>query len=116
MTLDSEAHILGTSKTTCFYILYNAASEIMNHLKLSCEVEMDTQYKSINPMGTCPQNMLRYSKKEVNRLHIDKYHITWLPLSVLHMKNDHMMMQVSDLESESFDKYKANKENFEEVE
>ena len=45
MTLDNEAHILGTSKTTCFYMrhkLYHAASEIMDHQKLSGEVEIDT--------------------------------------------------------------------------
>lgn len=33
------------------------------HQKLSGEVEIDTQYKSINKNGTRPQNMLRYSNK-----------------------------------------------------
>lgn len=66
MTLDNEAHILGASKTTCFYMrhkLYHAASEIMSHQKLFYEVEIDTQNKSINLKGTRPQNMPRYSKK-----------------------------------------------------
>ena len=67
MTLDNEAHILVTSKTTCFYMrhkLYHAASEIMSHQKLPSEVEIDTPYKSINLKGTRPQNMPRYSKKK----------------------------------------------------
>ena len=66
MPLEGEAQVLGTSKTTCFYMrhkLYHAASEIMGHQKLSGEVEIDTQYKSINKNGTRPQNMLRYSNK-----------------------------------------------------
>ena len=66
MPLEGEAQVLGTSKITCFYMrhkLYHAASEIMGHQKLSGEVEIDTQYKSINLKGTRPQNMPRYSKK-----------------------------------------------------
>lgn len=89
MPLEGEAQVLETSKTTCFYMrhkLYHAASEIMGHQKLSGEVEIDTQYKSINLKGTRPQNMPRYSKKEVNRPHIEEYLITRLPLSVLQMK------------------------------
>ena len=66
MNLEDEAQVLGTSKTTCFYMrhkLHHAASEIMSHQKLSGEVEIDTQYKSINLKGTLPQNMPKYSKK-----------------------------------------------------
>ena len=51
MPLEGEAQVLGTSKTTCFYMrhkLYHAASEIMGHQKLSGEVEIDTQYKKIS--------------------------------------------------------------------
>ena len=49
------------------YKLYHAASEIMGHQKLSGEIEIDTQYKSINLKGTRPQNMPRYSKKRVKQ-------------------------------------------------
>ena len=66
--------------------LYHAASEIMGHQKLSGEVEIDTQYKSINLKGTRPQNMPRYQRKEANRLHIEGYLIIKLPLYVLQMK------------------------------
>ena len=89
MPLEGEAQVLGTSKITCFYMrhkLYHAASEIMGHQKLSGEVEIDTQYKSINLKGTRPQNMPRYSRKEANRLHIEGYLIIKLPLYVLQMK------------------------------
>ena len=63
MNIEDEAQVLGTSKTTCFYMrhkLYRAVSEIMGHQKLFYEVEIDTQYKSINLKGTRPQNMPRY--------------------------------------------------------
>ena len=45
MFLDNEAHILGTSETTCFYMrqkLYHPASEILGHQKLFGEVKIDT--------------------------------------------------------------------------
>ena len=75
MPLEGEAQVLGTSKITCFYMrhkLYHAASEIMGHQKLSGEVEIDTQYKSINlkgytPLKICPDTQ----RKEANRLHIE---------------------------------------------
>ena len=90
MPLEGEAQVLETSKTTCFYMrhkLYHAASEIMGHQELSGEVEIDTQYKSINLKGTRHKNMPRYSKKRVNRLHIEEYLSSQrLPLSVLQMK------------------------------
>lgn len=97
------------------YKLYHAASEIMGHQKLFYEVEIGTQYKSINLKGACPQNMPRYSKKRGKQ---DTYR------GIFHHKvtivcatdeNDHMMMQVSGLGSESFDKYKANEECFKDV-
>ena len=95
MTLDNEAHILGTSKTTCFYKrhkLYHAASEIMACQKLSGEVEMDTQYKSINLKGTRPQNMPKYSKKRGKQ---DAYRgISHHKVAIVCAtdENDHMMM------------------------
>ena len=85
MPLEGEAQVLGTSKTTCFYMrhkLYHAASEIMGYQKLFYEVEIDTQYKNINLKGTRPDTQ----RKEVSRLHIEEYLITRLPLSVLQMK------------------------------
>ena len=75
MPLEGEAQVLGTSKITCFYMrhkLYHAASEIMGHQKLSGEVEIDTQYKSINLKGTRPQICPDTQRKEANRLHIER--------------------------------------------
>ena len=118
MNLEDEAQVLGTSKTTCFYMrykLYHAASEIMGHQKLFYEVEIDTQYKSINLKGACPQNMLRYSKKrgkQATYRGISHHKVTIVCATD---ENDHMMMQVSGLGSESFDKYKANEEYFKDV-
>ena len=43
--------------------LYHAASEIMGHQKLSGEVEIDTQYKSINLKGYTPSKYAQILKK-----------------------------------------------------
>ena len=90
--LKKQAKETGINYQTCLQLfaqeefLRHAASEIMSHQKLSGEVEIDTQYKSINLKGTCPQICLDTQRKEVNRLHIEEYLITRLPLSVLQMK------------------------------
>ena len=58
---------MNTSITTCFYRrhkLYKAASQIIQEQKLSDEIEIDSQYLSINLKGTKPENMPRYSKKK----------------------------------------------------
>ena len=95
--------------------LYHAASEIMSHQKLSDEVEIDTQYKSINLKGTRPQNMPRYSKKRGKQAAYRGISHHKVAIISATDENDHMMMQVSGLGSESFDKYKANEEYFEDV-
>ena len=95
--------------------LYHTTSEIMGHHKLSGKVEIDTQYKNINLKGTRPQNMPRYSKKRGKQAaYRGIYHYK---VGVVYAidKNDHMMMQVSGLGNESFDKYKANKDYFKDV-
>ena len=119
MPLEGEAQVLETSKTTCFYMrhkLYHAASEIMGHQKLSGEVEIDTLYKSINLKGTRPQNMPRYSKKRGKQAAYRGVSHHKVAIVCATDENDHMMMQVSGLGSESFDKYKANKDYFKDVE
>ena len=61
-----EAYFMNTSITTCFYMrhkLYKAASQIIQEQKLSDEIEIDSQYLSINLKGTKLENMPRYSKK-----------------------------------------------------
>ena len=58
---------MNTSITTCFYMrhkLYKAASQIIQEQKLSDEIEIDSQYLSINLKGTKLENMPRYSKKK----------------------------------------------------
>lgn len=67
MTLEDESQVLGTSKTTYFYMrhkLYHAASEIMGYQKLFYEVEIDTQYKSINLKGTRPPEYAQILKEK----------------------------------------------------
>lgn len=113
MTLEDQAQVLGTSKTICFYMrhkLYHAASEIMGHQKLSGEVEIDTQYKSINLKGTRPQNMPRYSKKRGKQSAYRGISHHKVAIVCATDENDNMMMQVSGLGSESFDKCKANED------
>ena len=56
--------------------LYKVASQIIQEQKLSNEIEIDSQYLSINLKGTKLENMPRYSKKkEENNQHIEEYHI-----------------------------------------
>ena len=71
---------MNTSITTCFYMrhkLYKTASQIIQEQKLSNEIEIDSQYLSINLKGTKLENMPRYSKKkkEENNQRIEEYHI-----------------------------------------
>ena len=70
---------MNTSITTCFYMrhkLYKTASQIIQEQKLSNEIEIDSQYLSINLKGTKLENMPRYSKKkEENNQRIEVYHI-----------------------------------------
>ena len=69
--------------------LYHA--KIRNHgsSEIIIEVEIDTQYKSINLKGTRPQNMPRYSKKkEVSRSHIEEY-LTKVAIVCATDENDH---------------------------
>ena len=94
---------------------YHAASEIMSPQKLSGEVEIDTQYKSINLKGTRPLNMPRYSKKRGKQAAYRGISHHKVAIICATDENDHMMMQVSGLGSESFDKYKANEDYFEDV-
>ena len=60
--LKKQAKETGINYQTCLQLfaqeefLRHEASEIMSHQKLSGEVEIDTQYKSINLKGTRPQN------------------------------------------------------------
>lgn len=44
--------------------LYKTASQIIQEQKLSNEIEIDSQYLSINLKGTKLENMPRYSKKK----------------------------------------------------
>ena len=118
MTLEDEAQVLATSKTTCFYMrhkLYHAAFEIRGHLKLFYEVEIDTQYKNINLKGTRLQNILRYSKKRGKQAAYKGISHHKFAIVCATDENDHMMQQVSGLGSGSFDIYKANKECFDNV-
>lgn len=102
MPLEGETQILGTSKTTCFYMrnkLYQAAFDIRGHLKLFYEVEIDTQYKSINLKGTRLQNMLRYSKKRGEQAAYRGISHHKFASVCATDENDYMMMQVSWLGS-----------------
>ena len=95
--------------------LYHASSEIMGHQKLCGEVEIDIQYKNINLKGTRPQNMPRYSKKRGKQAAYRGISHHKVAIVCATDENDHMMMQVLGLGSELLDKYKANKECFDDV-
>ena len=118
MKLEDEAHFLGVSMTTCFYMrhkLYHAATEIINKQILSGEIEVDTQYLSINLKGTKPQNMPRYSKKRGGQSAFRG--ISHHKISVICAvdEEDQMIMNITGLGSESFEKYKSNERYFGDV-
>lgn len=118
LTLEDEAHFVGVSITTCFYMrhkLYNAATEIIRNQILSEEVQVDTQYLKINLKGTKPENMPRYSKKRGNS---SAYRgISHHKISVICAvdSQDHMIMNITGLGSESFEKYKENDKYFQDI-
>lgn len=118
LTLEDTTHFIGVSVTTCFYMrhkLYNAATEIINNQILSEEVQVDTEYLKINLKGTKPENMPRYSKKRGNKSAFRG--ISHHKISVICAvdSQDHMIMQVTGLGSESFEKYKLNAKYFKNV-
>lgn len=125
MTLKEEAYYLGVSQLTCFYMrhkLYHSTSEIMDSQVLSGEVEIDTDYLKINLKGTKPENMPRRSKKrgkrtkqkgKQSRLRGVSHHQVSVICAV--DDTDHMMMKVTGLGSESFEKYKSHESRFKDV-
>ena len=80
-----------------------------------CKVEIDTQYKNISIEEIRPQNMPRYSKKRGKQAAYRGISHHKVAIVCATDENDHMMMQVSSLGSELFDKCKANKDYFEDV-
>ncbi len=106
------------SVTTCFYMrhkLYHVATEIINQQILSGEIEIDAQYAGINLKGTKPKNMPRLSKKRGNQ---SAYRgISHHKVSIICAVDDAdpVIMNITGLGSESFEKYKANEKYFEDV-
>ena len=108
MKLEDEAHFLGVSMTTCFYMrhkLYHAATEIINNQILSGEIEVDTQYLSINLKGTKPHEMPRYSKKRGGQFAFRGISHHKISVVCAVDEDDHMIMNITGLGSESFEKY-----------
>lgn len=118
MKLEDEAHFLGTSITTCFCMrhkLYHAATEIINKQTLSGETEVDTQYLSINLKGTKPYNMPRYSKKRGGQSAFRGISHHKISVVCAADENDYMIMNITGLGSESFEKYKSNEMYFDDI-
>lgn len=108
LTLKDEAYFMNTSITTCFYMrhkLYKTASQIIQEQKLSDEIEIDSQYLSINLKGTKPENMPRYSKKRGKQSAYRgiSHHKVCVACAI--DSQDNIMMNIVGLGSESFEKY-----------
>ena len=108
LTLKDEAYFMNTSITTCFYMrhkLYKAASQIIQEQKLSDEIEIDSQYLSINLKGTKLENMPRYSKKRGKQSAYRgiSHHKVCVTCAI--DSQDNIMMNIVGLGSESFEKY-----------
>ena len=99
---------MNTSITTCFYMrhkLYKTASQIIQEQKLSNEIEIDSQYLSINLKGTKLENMPRYSKKRGKQSAYRgiPHHKVCVTCAI--DSQDNIMMNIVGLGSESFEKY-----------
>ena len=117
-TIADEAHFLNVSKTTCFFMrhkLYSAATEIISQQLLSGSIELDTEYLKINRKGTKPKNMPRISKKRGNSSAFRGISHHKISVVCAVDSNDHMIMKVTGLGAESFDKYKKTENYFKDV-
>ena len=85
--------------------LYKTASQIIQEQKLSDEIEIDSQYLSINLKGTKLENMPRYSKKRGKQsAHREiSHHKVCVTCAI--DSQDNIMMNIVGLGSESFEKY-----------
>lgn len=118
VTLADEAHFLNVSKTTCFFMrhkLYSAVTEIISQQLLSGSIELDTEYLKINLKGTKPKNMPRISKKRGNSSAFRGISHHKISVVCAVDSNDHMIMKVTGLGAESFDKYKKTENYFKDV-
>ena len=85
--------------------LYKTASQIIQEQKLSNEIEIDSQYLSINLKGTKLENMPRYSKKRGKQSAYRgiPHHKVCVTCAI--DSQDNIMMNIVGLGSESFEKY-----------
>ncbi len=118
MSLREEAYYLKLSMTTCFYMrhkLYRCLSLVYDEEKVTSEVELDAFYMKISLKGTKPQNMPRYSKKRGNTsAYSGISHHKICAIAAIDTE-DHMLMRIAGLGSESLEKYEAQKERFQNV-
>lgn len=99
---------MNISITTCFYMrhkLYKVAPQIIQEQKLSDEIEIDSQYLSINLKGTKLENMPRYSKKRGKQSAYRgiSHHKVCVTCAI--NSQDNIMMNIVGLGSDSFEKY-----------
>lgn len=119
LKLEDEAHFMKTSVTTCFYMrhkLYKAASQVIQKQKLSGEIEIDSEYLSINLKGTKPQNMPRKSKKRGKQSAYRGISHHKVCIACATDGEDHMMMNIVGLGAETYEKYMLVKNRLEQIE
>lgn len=108
LKLEDEAYYMNTSITTCFYMrhkLYKAASQIIQNQRLSEEVEIDSQYLSINLKGTKPHDMPRKSKERGKQSAYRGISHHKICVACAIDSHDHIMTNIVGLGAESFEKY-----------
>lgn len=118
MKLVDISHFVGISVTSAFFNrhkLYKAIFQIKKKEKLESFVEVAANYKKINLKGTKPKNMPRTSKKRGNTAAYSgiSHHKICIICGV--DDRDHIIMNITGLGSESFDKYERNIEHFENI-
>lgn len=118
MSLKEESYYTKVSVTTCFNMrhkLYRCLSILFENEKLAKEVELDASYFSINLKGTKPENMPRYSKHRGTKSSLSglSHHKICVVSGV--DSEDHMILKISGLGAESYEKYEAQKKYFSKV-
>lgn len=118
MKLVDISHFVGISVTSAFFNrhkLYKAISQIKKDEKLETFVEVDANYRKINLKGTRTKNMPRKSKKRGSASAYSgiSHHKICIICAVDNY--DHILMNITGLGPETFDKYKNNIEHFKNV-
>ena len=118
LPLREEAYFLDLSITTCCFMrhkLYRAVESLHLNEKLEKMTQLDSSYFRINLKGTKPENMPGISKKrgKTSAYRGISHHKICVVTAI--DENDHLIMNIAGVGSESADKYSLVSSGFDDV-